>query len=267
MASRYFPRLAKCMANRRIIPSLLVHGERLVKTERFGSPVYVGDPVNAVRIFNEKEVDELVLLDIEASHAGREPNYELVERIAGECFMPLCYGGGVADVEQARRLFSSGVEKISINTAADRDHSLLSEIASRYGRQAVMASIDVGRTWWSHKRRVRGLGPSAGSTDWRGLVRRLVDAGAGEVLLTDVDREGTRRGYDLDLIQEAACGLEVPLVVAGGAATSTDIAQAFDAGASAVAVGAMFVFHGPHKGVLISYPTPAQVQQLTMRRA
>lgn len=267
MAWRFCPRLAVRMANRRIIPSLLVQGERLVKTERFRNPCYVGDPINAVRIFNEKEVDELVVLDIEVGKTGREPNYDLMERIAGECFMPLCYGGGVATLEQARRLFSSGVEKISINAAADRDPGLISEIASQYGRQAVMASVDVGRTWWSTTRRVRGRGPSAGSTDWRGLVRRLVDAGAGEVLLTDSDREGTRRGYDLGLIAEAASGLEVPLVVAGGAATLADIAHAFDAGASAVAIGAMFVFHGPHKGVLISYPSPSQVQALTVRHA
>ena len=255
------------MANRRIIPSLLVQGERLVKTERFRHPVYVGDPINAVRIFNEKEVDELVVLDIEVGKSGREPNYGLVERIAGECFMPLCYGGGVATLEQARRLFSSGVEKISINAAADRTPGLVSEIASQYGRQAVMVSVDVARGWWGRARRVRGRGPSAGSTDWKGLVQRLVDAGAGEVLLTDVDREGTRQGYDLGLIADAARGLDVPLVVAGGAATHGDIASAFDAGASAVAVGAMFVFHGPHKGVLISYPSPAQVQALTVRRA
>lgn len=255
------------MADRRIIPSLLLQRERLVKTERFRSPRYVGDPVNAVRIFNEKEVDELIVIDIEATRAGREPNYDLVERIAGECFMPLCYGGGVSSVEQARRLFSSGVEKISINTGADRDSGLLSEIAARYGRQAVVASIDVRRRWWwGNSRRVRGFGPSAGSPNWRRLMGRLVEAGAGEVLLTDVDREGTRSGYDVELIAEAASGLEVPLVVAGGKGTCADIGQAFEAGASAVAVGAMFVFHGPHKGVLISYPSPEQVRKLTARR-
>jgi cyclase len=255
------------MADRRIIPTLLLQGERLVKTERFRAPVYVGDPVNAVRIFNEKEVDELVVLDIAAGRAGREPNYELIERMAGECFMPLCYGGAISNVEHAKRLFTSGVEKVSINAAADRDATLVSEIAARYGRQAVVASVDVGRTWWSRARRVVGRGPSAGSTDWRGLVRRLVDAGAGEVLLTDVDREGTRVGYDLALVAEAASDLEVPLVMSGGAGTSAHIAEAFNAGASAVAVGAMFVFHGPHKGVLISYPSPEQVRALTARRA
>lgn len=255
------------MANRRIIPSLLVQDERLVKTERFRAPVYVGDPVNAVRIFNEKEVDELVVLDISAGRKGGEPNYRLVERIAGECFMPLCYGGAISSVEQATRVFSIGVEKVSINTAADRDPGLVSEIASRFGRQAVVASIDVSTHWWSRARVVRGRGPSAGARDWRGLMRRFVDAGAGEILLTDVDREGAGVGYDLALIAEAAQGLEVPLVVAGGAGSYTHIAEAFAAGASAVAIGAMFVFHGPHKGVLISYPSPAQVQELTLRHA
>jgi cyclase len=254
------------MADRRIIPTLLLQGERLVKTERFRDPIYVGDPVNAVRIFNEKEVDELVVLDIAAGRMGREPNYGLIERMAGECFMPLCYGGAISNVGQAQRLFASGVEKVSINTAADRDATLVSAIAARYGRQAVVASVDVGRNWWSRARRVVGRGPSAGSTDWRGLVRRLVEAGAGEVLLTDVDREGTRAGYDLALVAEAARDLEVPLVMSGGAGTRAHIAEAFAAGASAVAVGAMFVFHGPHKGVLITYPAPEQVRALTARR-
>ncbi|MBN8224800.1 MAG: imidazole glycerol phosphate synthase subunit HisF [Xanthomonadales bacterium] len=253
------------MANRRIIPSLLVRGERLVKTERFRNPLYVGDPINAVRIFNEKEADEIIVLDISATREGREPNYGLVERIAGECFMPLCYGGGIANTGQARRLFSSGVEKVSINTAADRTPGLIAEIASQYGRQAVVASVDVGRRWWSRGWRVLGCGPSGGAADWPSLIRRLVDAGAGEILLTDVDREGTRAGYNLGLIREAAIGLDVPLVVSGGAGSLEDITHAFAAGASAVAVGAMFVFHGPHKGVLISYPTPEEIQKTTPR--
>lgn len=255
------------MANRRIIPCLLVRGERLVKTERFKSPIYVGDPINAVRIFNEKEVDEIIVLDIDASKEGSEPNYDLIERIASECFMPLCYGGGINSIDQARRLFSSGIEKVSVNTAADRNPSLLTELASMFGRQAVVASVDVSRTFFSRTRRVRGRGPSAGSSDWLGVMHKLVEAGAGEILLTDVDREGTRQGYDLDLIAAAASGLDVPLVAAGGAGSHEDIANALRAGASAVAVGAMFVFHGPHKGVLISYPTSEKVHELTVRRA
>lgn len=254
------------LANRRIIPCLLIDGERLVKTERFKSPAYVGDPLNAVRIFNEKEVDELIVLDIGASRDGREPNYGLIERIAGECFMPLCYGGGVTNADQAKRLFASGVEKVSINTAVRRDSSLIRTLVQRYGRQAIIASVDVRSHWWSGDRRVRGRGTRPGSRDWRGLITGFVEAGAGEILLTDVDREGTRRGYDLDLVAATAQGLDVPLVVAGGAGTLAHIGQAFDAGASAVAVGAMFVFHGPHKGVLITYPTAGQVQELTVRR-
>jgi imidazole glycerol-phosphate synthase subunit HisF len=245
--------------NRRIIPCLLLLDGGLVKTTCFRRPAYVGDPINAIRIFNDKEVDELIVLDIQASRLGQSPDYELIEQLAGECFMPLCYGGGITSADVARRLLSLGVEKISIQTAALADPSLLSELATEFGTQSVVASVDVRRNWlgrpviYSAARR-RNLPGS-----WIDHVEALVAAGAGEVMLNCVDRDGTMRGMDLEMIREIAA-IEVPLIASGGAGSLADIAAAFQAGASAVAAGAMFVYHGPHRAVLITYPRPADLE-------
>jgi len=250
------------MLKHRVIPCLLLRNRGLVKTLRFKNPRYVGDPINVVRIFNEKEVDELMVLDIMASKVPHEPDYEMIEQIAGECFMPLCYGGGVRTVEQARRLFALGVEKICLQTAALHDISIITELADRFGSQAVVVSIDIKRNW-------RGLpqlyAAASGKTlgrHWLDYLHSAVSAGAGEVLLNSVDRDGTMSGMDLDLIRRAATELSVPLVAVGGVGSLTDIKAATDAGASAVAAGAFFVFHGPHRAVLISYPRYQELEDL-----
>jgi imidazole glycerol-phosphate synthase subunit HisF len=250
------------MLKHRVIPCLLLKDGGLVKTQRFARPKYVGDPVNAIRIFNEKEVDELMVLDITASREGREPNYELIERFAGECFMPLSYGGAVRTVEQARRLFSLGVEKVCVQTAVLEDVSLIREVADRFGSQAVVASIDVKKgLFGGHKL----YGACAGKTlsrAWQEQLRRVVEAGAGEVVLNSVDRDGVMQGMDLALIREASAAISVPLIAIGGAGSLDDIKAATDAGASAVAAGAFFVFHGPHRAVLITYPNYRQLESL-----
>jgi len=223
---------------------------------RFRNPTYVGDPVNAIRIFNEKEVDELVVLDIDASREGREPDYALVEHIAGECFMPLCYGGGVRTVEQAARLFSLGVEKVSLQTAALQDMNLLRSIADRFGSQSVIFSLDLQRGWFGRAHAFAACTRRRVRASWQDILVNAVGAGAGEVVLNVVNRDGTMSGMDQELVREASALVSVPLVAMGGVGSIADIEAGFRAGASAVGAGAFFVFHGPNRAVLITYPRP-----------
>lgn len=250
------------MLKHRVIPALLLRNGGLVKTLQFKHPKYVGDPINAIRIFNEKEVDELMVLDITASKERREPNYALIEEFASECFMPLAYGGGVANVEQAARLFSLGIEKVCLQTAALKDPNFVSQLARRFGSQSVVVSVDVKRNWLGKAQVYGSVDGRARSDSWLEFTKRLVAAGAGEVLLNAVDRDGTLSGPDLELIREAGTALHVPLIALGGVASLADIKAAVDAGASAVAAGAFFVFHGPHRAVLITYPKYEELENL-----
>lgn len=250
------------MLKHRVIPALLLQNGGLVKTTKFAKPVYVGDPINAIRIFNEKEADELMVLDIAAAREGREPDYALIEQFAGECFMPLTYGGGINSVEQVRRLLALGVEKVCVQSAALRDPTLVTRIAERFGSQAVLASVDVKRDWLRRERLyAAGTGRTL-DTPWLEHLASLVASGAGEILLNAVDRDGTMQGMDLDLIAKASRSVSVPLVAVGGAGSLADIRAAVDAGASAVAAGAFFVFHGPHRAVLITYPKYQELETL-----
>ena len=248
----------------RLIPALLFSKSRggLVKTRRFKDAKYVGDPINAVRIFNEKEVDELLVLDIDASREGRGPDLETAEQLASECFMPLCYGGGIRTFEDARALFSLGVEKVAIQSAVLQDASILRKIADHAGEQAVVASVDVSKDWLGRYRLRTPPGVTSSVNDWREAIRLAVTNGAGEVLLTSVEREGTLQGMDLELIREAAALVDVPLIANGGAGSLADVRGAVEAGASAVAAGAFFVFYGPHRAVLITYPRYSEVEAL-----
>jgi cyclase len=250
------------MLKHRVIPCLLLHQGGLVKTQRFAKPVYVGDPINAIRIFNDKEVDELMVLDIDASREGREPDYALIEQFAGECFMPLCYGGGIRTVEQARRLFGLGVEKVCLQTAAIQDLSLIRAIADRFGSQSVLFSLDVKRGWFGSGKVWVASRRKPDSRPWQELLRQAVDAGAGEIVLNAVDRDGTMQGIDEALIREASALVGVPVVAVGGVGSLEDIRKAVQAGASAVSAGAFFVFHGPHRAVLITYPRYEELERL-----
>jgi len=242
----------------RVIPCLLLRGNGLVKTRRFRDPVYVGDPVNAVRIFSEKEADEIVVLDIDASREGREPNYELVAEIAGEAFMPVAYGGGVCTLEQMRRLIRSGVEKVVVNSAAVESTSVLSEGAAVFGSQAIVAGIDVKRTLLGGYRVVAKSGTVEVRVGLDEHLARLVAAGAGEIFVNSVDRDGMMGGYDLDLIRKVALRVTVPVVACGGAGKLEHLSEAIrDGGASAVAAGSLFIFHGKHRAVLINYTKEA----------
>jgi cyclase len=249
----------------RVIPCLLLQDAGLVKTTKFGQPRYVGDPINAIRIFNEKSVDELVFLDITASRTGAEPNYDLIARIAGECFMPLCYGGGIRTLEQARRIVASGVEKIAVNSTAIDRPQLLSELSQELGASSVVVAIDVkrdlfgrNRVYHPGQRRLTKLDPIQ-------HAKAGVAAGAGEVFLNNVDRDGQRSGFDTALIAKVSAAVNVPVIACGGAANLADMRTAVDAGASAAAAGSIFVFYGPHRAVLINYPDYTSIRQLFQR--
>lgn len=248
------------MFRARVIPCLLLRGHGLVKTRRFKDPVYVGDPVNAVRIFSEKEVDELVVLDIDASREGREPDYELIAEIAGECFMPVAYGGGIRTLDQVRKLIRSGVEKVVVNSVALESTDVITAAAEVFGSQAVVAGIDVRKPLLGGYKVVGKSATVEAKVKLDEHVRRVVAAGAGEIFLNSVDRDGTMSGYDLELVRTVAQLVDVPVVASGGAGTLEHLRQAVhDAGASAVAAGSMFVFHGKHRAVLINYPARAEL--------
>lgn len=251
------------MLKTRVIPCLLLRGQGLVKTTRFKDPKYVGDPINAIRIFNDKEVDELVLLDITASREGREPAYAIIEEVASECFMPLAYGGGIASVEQARRILRLGVEKVIFNKAAWAAPQVLRDASRAFGSQAVVASIDARRKLFGRFEVVVDGGTRGTGIDPADQARRMEDAGAGEILLNSIDRDGTMKGYETELIAKVSGAVGIPVIAAGGAGSVDDFRAAIqDGGCAAVSAGAMFVFHGPHRAVLITYPARAELEAL-----
>lgn len=242
------------MNKTRVIPVLLLRNRGLVKTVKFKEPRYVGDPINSVRIFNEKEVDELVFLDITATPEGRGPNFDLLQDIAGEAFMPMGYGGGISTMEQVRRIFSLGFEKVIINSAAYVNPGLLTEAASVYGAQSVVACVDVRRTLLGRYELYTHSGTKKQAGHLKEHLARLEQLGAGEILVNAIDRDGTQAGFDLKLVREASEAVSVPVIACGGASGIDDLAAAVKEGASAVAAGSLFVFMGPHRAVLINYP-------------
>lgn len=251
------------MLRPRVIPCLLLKDGGLVKTVRFGSSKYVGDPINAIRIFNDKRVDELIVLDITASRTGRAPNYTLLEEIASECFMPLCYGGGVTTVAQATRLVNLGIEKISINHQAIARPELVRELAAELGSQSVVACVDVKKSWTGKYRVFDSARKTLTDKDPLEHAAHLVSLGAGEVFVNNVDRDGTQEGYDHALVRRFTQRLDVPVIACGGAWTPEHLRSVIkDSGASAAAAGSMFVFQGPHRAVLISYPPPLELTRL-----
>jgi len=250
------------MLRPRVIPTLLLRGRGLVKTVRFKDPKYLGDPRNTVKIFNEMEVDELVLLDIQASPEERQPNFDLVREIVSEAFMPLGYGGGLRTVEDCQRVVRLGVEKVVLNTITVEDSSVVQEAAAIFGSQSVVASIDVRKKLFGgYEVMIRGGSHKTGIDAVEHAVR-MAELGAGEILLTSIDRDGTMRGYDLDLVTAVTDSIDVPVVACGGAASVADLAAVIrQGGASAAAAGSMFVFHGKHRAVLISFPFREELEE------
>jgi imidazole glycerol-phosphate synthase subunit HisF len=249
------------MLRARVIPCLLLKCSGLVKTVRFADPKYVGDPINAVKLFNDLEVDELVILDITATREGREPAYERIGEIASEAFMPIAYGGGIRTAAQAERLFKQGVEKIVVTTAAAERPQLLTEIAGAFGSQSVVAGIDVKRNWLGRTRAYLASRARDTGQDPVALAATAVAHGAGEIFLNAIDRDGSMKGYDLPLVSEVAKALSVPVVACGGAGSLADIRAVIGAGASGAAAGSLFVFKGPHRAVLINYPKQAELER------
>jgi len=244
----------------RVVPVLLIKDGYLVKPTRFSGGTYVGDPVNAVRIFNEKQVDELVLLDVDASTRPAGIDYALLEEIASEAFMPVAYGGGVVSAEVARRVTSIGYEKVVLNSAVTENPSVVSEIAGTLGSSSTVVSIDAKKRFTGGWEAVTQRATRRSGRTPAQLAKYVEDLGAGEIILSSVDREGTFSGYDLPLIESVASTVSIPVIALGGAATTADFAQAVARGASAVAAGSMFVLNGRHKAVLISYPSRSELK-------
>ncbi|HIF00358.1 MAG: AglZ/HisF2 family acetamidino modification protein [Fuerstiella sp.] len=247
----------------RVIPTLLLNADGgLVKTTKFAKRTYIGDPINAVKIYNEKEVNELLLLDIDATREGREPRYDLIEDIVSEAFMPIGYGGGITSVDQMARLFQLGMEKVVLSTAAQEIPGLVRSASERFGAQSVVVCLDAKRSWvrkcsvYTHcGMKNTGLSPVA-------AAQVAVEQGAGEIVVYSMERDGTYSGYDLELLRSVSAAVRVPVIACGGARNVDDFYPAIaQAGGSAVAAGSMFVFQGAQRGVLISYPSETELQE------
>lgn len=246
----------------RVVPTLLLKAGGLYKTRQFASEKYVGDPINAVRIFNEKEADELALIDIGAARRAAPPDLELLSDIAGEAFMPMSYGGGVASCDLVHTLVTQGYERIIVNSAAVRNPRLVSEIVSRFGTSTLIAAIDIKRDRLGRYHVYIHGGQEKTKLDPVDWARTLSELGVGEIMINSIDRDGEMGGYDLSLLRQIAANVAVPVIASGGAGQLADFRDAVQAGASAVAAGAFFVFHGKHRAVLISYPSRELLEAL-----
>ncbi len=247
----------------RLMPCLLLRNAALVKTIGFRDPSYVGDPINAIRIFNEKEVDELVFLDITATKDGRGPNLKLLAEIATECFMPVAYGGGLRRMADVDAVFQTGFEKVVINSYAAECPGFITDVAERFGSQAVVVSIDVKRKLLGRYEVYSHGGSRPVGRDPVGYAREAEERGAGEILLTSVDRDGTGRGYDIDMLRSVTAAITIPVVASGGAGSLENCAEAVKVGgASAAAIGSMAVYHGRNRAVLINFPDRQDIDRL-----
>ncbi len=252
------------MLETRVIPCLLLKGRALVKTIQFQNPSYIGDPCNTVRIFNEQEVDELIILDINATQSKSEIQFDLIEQIAGECFMPITYGGGIQTLDDVAKIFSLGVEKVAINTYAIEHPEFVSQVAKKYGNQSIVVPIDVKKRFWRKSQNVYCMG---------GRQRTLLSpvdhavhmeqAGAGELLVTSINRDGMMQGYDIDLIKAISDAVSIPIIACGGAGNLNDFRLAVQmGGASAVATGSMVVYQGINRAVLVNFPTREELRPI-----
>jgi len=246
----------------RIIPVLLLSGLGLVKTRKFSNPTYLGDPMNTFRIFNDMEVDEIVLLDINATATGNTPQFETLREIAAEALFPLAYGGGVRSVNIAVQIIESGYERIVVNNACATEPHAVREMCTELGSSSIVASIDVGTSWMRNEVvKVQG-GRKKIKTNVEDWARQIEDLGVGEIMVNAIERDGEMCGYDLDLVHRISSAVSVPVIACGGASTFADFSKVIKAGASAAAGGAVFVFKGKHRGVLIQYPSNADRKEL-----
>jgi len=242
-----------------VIPVLLLNKSGLYKTIQFSKPAYIGDPVNALKIFNEKEVDEILVLDIYASRHQGIPDYSKLAEIAGEAFMPMGYGGGIRTVEDIKRTIFSGFEKVVLNTAAALQPQLVREGAALVGAQSIVVCIDYKKNWLGRPRAFTSGGMQDIGKHPVDFAREMEDHGAGEIILQCIDRDGTFKGYDLEMIHQVSSAVNIPLVACGGAASIDDFVLAVQAGASAIAAGSMFVYRSAMRGVLLNYPSSEEL--------
>lgn len=252
------------MIRPRVIPCLLLKGKGLVKTIQFKNPIYLGDPLNIINIFNKKMVDEMIILDIDATKEQKKPNLECLKRITSICFSPLTYGGGVRTLEDAESLFSIGFEKISINSAAFSNPAFITELAKKYGNQSVVVSVNINKDFWGGKYIVNNL---LKKIDIKYSINEQLkifeELGAGEILINDANRDGIMKGYDIELISSIATNINIPIIACGGCGCYNDIKNVINkGGASAAAAGSFFAFNGNRKAVLISYPKRAIIKNI-----
>ncbi len=250
------------MLKTRVIPCLLLRNLGLVKTVKFSDSKYVGDPMNTVKIFNDKEVDELLFLDISATNEERKPPFDLLSCIASEAFMPFGYGGGLNDLEDVEKILKIGIEKVIINTHAFKNPEFIKKLANKFGSQSIVVSIDVKKNIEGNYEVFINSGKVNTKKNPIYYAIEMEKMGAGEIFLTSIDRDGTGEGYDLDLIREVSNAVNIPVISYGGAGKLEDFSKAVNAGASAVAAGSLFVFLGPYRAVLFSYPTKNELKRV-----
>ena len=250
------------MNNIRVMPCLLLKGLGLVKTIKFKEHNYIGDPINAVHIFNKKEVDELIFLDITASKEGRKPPLELIMKIADECFMPFAIGGGINSLKDMKTLLKAGAEKVIVNTAAYEKPDFIKEASETFGSQSLVVSIDVKKNFFGKYDCYVKNGTKKIQKNPVEFAKEVQKLGCGEILLNSIDNDGVMSGYDLDLIKQVSKAVNVPVITCGGAGRLEHFKEAVNSGASALAAGSMFVYHGPRKAVLINFPDRKELDNL-----
>ncbi len=248
------------MNRARVIPILLLQNSGLYKTVRFKDPKYVGDPLNALKIFNEKQCDEIILLDINSSKQNKEINYNLIQEIATECFMPLSYGGGINSLNQIEKVLKLGVEKVIINSAFIHSSDFLKEAVREFATSTLVASVDVKKNIWGKYILHSHADKKIIFSDPIDYIKKLEENGVGEIMINNIDRDGTMLGYDMELIKKISSSIKIPLIAAGGCKDLNDIKNLYNnTNVSATAAGSFFVFHGKHRAVLISYPSPEEI--------
>lgn len=254
------------MLETRVIPCLLLDGNGLVKTINFKNSNYIGDPINTVKIFNDKEVDEVAIFDIAATVQNKDPNIDLLKEIASEAFMPLTYGGGIKNIEQMHLIFSIGFEKVCLSSILFENPALVKKAISIFGAQSVIGCIDVKTNFWGKKIVLTHNGKKSVRKSLEEVIDYVKDLGIGELIVNSITKDGTLQGYDLELIKYISSSLTIPVIALGGAHNLTDFYKAVENGASAVAAGSFFVYNGIHKAVLISYPKREELEKLFMKR-
>ena len=239
----------------RVIPVLTLDNEKLVKTVRFKNPNYIGDPINAVKLFNDKEVDEIILLDITATKQNRKPNFKRIEEICSEAFMPFAYGGGISNMQQIDTLFKIGLEKVILNTILSKNINIIKDTINKYGSQSIVASIDIKKNIFGKYKAYSKSGKNMVKYSIEDYLKKITEAGIGEVFVNSIDKDGTFNDYDYSIIKMISEICHVPVTVCGGANSLSSFKDAIEAGASAVAAGSFFIYKGKAKGVLINYPS------------